>query len=229
MLATMPAPKRGQDPEPTVFVIDDEEPIRGSLSDLFESIGLRVKSFASVQAFLAQDEVDRPGCLVLDVRLPGQSGLEFFDKVTSEGCTLPVVFISGHADIPMSVRAMKAGAVDFLTKPVRSQDLLDAVQLAIEQDKSHRAAERRLERVRANLQGLTPRERQVLSLIVAGRQNKEIAAEIGLSESTVKLHRGHVMHKMDARSVAELVRMTDALEDTEREPGQRSRRGSLLV
>ncbi|MER8886641.1 response regulator transcription factor [Mesorhizobium sp. M0663] len=210
---------RIDDTRPTVFVIDDDESIREALNELFQSIGLRVELFASVQAFLADDQPDRPGCLVLDVRLPGQSGLDFQDFLVREGVRLPIIFISGHADVPMAVRAMKAGAVEFLPKPVRSQDLLDAVHLAIERDQAHRACARTVSRVGADFETLTPREREVMALVVTGRRNKQIAADIGLSEATVKLHRGQVMQKMNARSVAELVRMTDAID-----PSSNSRR-----
>jgi FixJ family two-component response regulator len=203
---------------PTVFVIDDDEAVRESLSGLFQSIGLRVKLFASARAFLADPCPDCLGCMVLDVRLPGQSGLDFHDVLVSKGIHRPVIFISGHADVPMTVRAMKAGAMEFLTKPVRSQDLLDAVQLAIERDRTRRAGARNVAKVRADFENLTPREREILSLVVTGRRNKQIAADVGLSEATVKLHRGHVMQKMNARSVAELVRLTDALNAFETNP-----------
>ncbi|WP_214473416.1 response regulator transcription factor [Mesorhizobium sp. dw_380] len=203
---------RTDDTKPTVFIIDDDEAVRESLNGLFQSIGLRVELFASVQAFLSNGQADRPGCMVLDVRLPGQSGLDFQDLLVGKGIRRPIIFISGHADIPMTVRAMKAGAMEFLTKPVRSQDLLDAVQLAIERDQAQRARARNVAKVRADFESLTPREREIMALVATGRPNKQIAADVGLSEATVKLHRGHVMQKMNARSVAELVRMTDALD-----------------
>jgi RNA polymerase sigma factor (sigma-70 family) len=155
---------------------------------------------------------DLPGCLVLDVRLPGRSGLDFHDDLVKAKVHLPVIFISGHADVPMSVRAMKAGAVEFLTKPVRHQDLLDAIQRAIENDRARRDEEQIVARLRSRLETLTPREREVMRLVAAGRPNKQIAAEIGLSEATVKLHRGQVMRKLRIRSLAELVRMADKLE-----------------
>ena len=197
---------------PTVFVIDDDQDIREALQSLLRSVSLRVELFATVQEFLDRAGSNRHGCLVLDVRLPGRSGLDFHDDLIKEGVHLPVVFISGHADIPMSVRAMKAGAVEFLTKPVRHQDLLDAIYLAIEQDLARRDGERSVAGLRAVFESLTPREREVLTLVAAGLLNKQIAAEIGISEATVKLHRGQVMRKMQARTLADLVRMVDKLE-----------------
>ncbi len=195
--------------EATVAVIDDDPDIRDALRGLLRSVGLRVELFASVQEFLGTARPDLPGCLILDVRLPGRSGLDLQDELAKANIHLPVIFISGHADVPMSVRAMKAGAVEFLTKPVRDQDLLDAIQLALAKDRARRADERSLTRVRADFDTLTPREREVM--VVAGRLNKQIAAELRLSEATVKVHRGQVMRKMRAQSLAELVRMGDRL------------------
>jgi FixJ family two-component response regulator len=197
------------DAQPTVIVIDDDKDIRDALEGLLKSVGLRTKLFASVQEFLDSDLPSGLRCLVLDIRLPGRSGLDFYDSLVAENVFLPVVFISGHADIPMSVRAMKAGAVEFLTKPVRHQDLLDAIHLAIEKDRDHRETESSVAKIRANLATLTQREREVLERVVAGRLNKQIAADIGISMATVKLHRGHVMQKMQAVSLAQLVRMVD--------------------
>ena len=199
-------------PGASVIVIDDDRDVREALQGLFRSVGLTVELFASVQDYRRSPRSDSAGCMVLDVRLPGQSGLDFFEEFRQSEIDCPVIFISGHADIPMSVRAMKAGAIEFLTKPVREQDLLDAVQLAIERDRVRRQGTGSLARLQADFNSLTQREREVMVLVVAGRRNKEIASEIGISEATVKLHRGHVMQKMHALTLAALVRMADALE-----------------
>ena len=202
----------GNEARPIVVVIDDDQEIREALQGLLRSVGLRVELFGSVQEFLDSGHADVPGCLVLDVRLPGRSGLDFHEDLVKANIHLPVIFISGHADVPMSVRAMKAGAVEFLTKPVRHQDLLDAIQRAIERDRARRDEEEVVGGLRARFNSLTTREREVMRLVAAGRLNKQIAAEIGLSEATVKAHRGQMMRKLRAKSLAELVRMADKLE-----------------
>jgi FixJ family two-component response regulator len=194
-----------------VFVIDDDPSMRLALEDLVSTVGLEVRAFAAPQEFLQSKPSDAPGCLVLDVRLPGMSGLTFQKELAKEGLELPVIFITGHGDIPMSVRAMKAGAVEFLTKPFHDQDLLDAIHAAIERDRKRRREAVRLAELRERFATLTERERQIMTLVVIGRANKQIAAELTLSEMTVKVHRGQVMRKMHARSLPELVRMADRL------------------
>jgi FixJ family two-component response regulator len=194
-----------------VFVIDDDPSMRLALEDLVSTVGLEVRAFAAPQEFLQCKPPDAPGCLVLDVRLPGMSGLTFHRELAKEGLALPVIFITGHGDIPMSVRAMKAGAVEFLTKPFHDQDLLDAIHAAIERDRKRRSEAVRLAELRALFATLTERERQIMTLVVIGRANKQIAAELTVSEMTVKVHRGQVMRKMHARSLPELVRMADRL------------------
>jgi FixJ family two-component response regulator len=194
-----------------VFVIDDDPSMRLALEDLVSTVGLDVRVFAAPQEFLQSKRPDAPGCLVLDVRLPGMSGLTFHKELANEGVALPVIFITGHGDIPMSVRAMKAGAVEFLSKPFHDQDLLDAIHAAIEQDRKRRLQATRLAELRERFAKLTERERQIMSLVVIGRPNKQIAAELTLSEMTVKVHRGQVMRKMHAGSLPELVRMADRL------------------
>ena len=194
-----------------MFVVDDDAFVRDSLRSLFESMGLQVALFESATAFLKCQRPDVASCLVLDVRLPGLSGLEFQKELANASILMPIIFITGHGDIPMSVRAMKAGAVEFLTKPFREQDLLDAVTLAIERDKARREDDRSTAALRTHFGSLTAREREVLGFVTAGLLNKQIAAEMGVSEITVKVHRRNAMQKMGARSLVELVRMVDVL------------------
>ena len=194
-----------------VFVVDDDAPMRESLKNLIRSVGLRVELFASAQEFLRRKPPDLPSCLVLDVRMPGLSGLDLQKRTGDAGIEIPIVFITGHGDVPMSVRAMKAGAVEFLTKPFRDQDLLDAIQQALERDGKARDQRAALEKVRSRFASLTSREREVMKRVVAGLLNKQIGAELGTSETTVKIHRHQVMEKMGAGSLPELVRMADRL------------------
>jgi FixJ family two-component response regulator len=194
-----------------VFVIDDDPSIRGSLEDLINSVGLQARVFASPIEFLKAERPDVPSCMVLDVRLPGMSGLTFQEELGRSAVTLPIIFITGHGDIPMSVRAMKAGAIEFLTKPFHDQDLLDAIHAALERDRGRRRNSALVAELRVRYDILTAREREIMRFVVAGRANKQIAAELQLSEVTVKVHRGQVMRKMRARSLPELVRMADQL------------------
>jgi FixJ family two-component response regulator len=197
---------------PTVLVVDDDASVREALSSLFRSVGLDVRSFASAPALLQSKLPEAPTCLVLDIRLPGLSGLDFQAQLAKANIHIPIIIVTGHGDIPMSVRAMKAGAVDFLTKPFRDQDMLDAVAQAIERDRVRRDSEKALTAVRKLFESLTTREREIMTHVTAGLMNKQVAAELNLSEITVKIHRGHVMKKMGVRSLADLVRMAETLE-----------------
>jgi FixJ family two-component response regulator len=196
---------------PVVCIVDDDAAVREALDSLFRSVGLNVASFGSAADFLARENADAPGCLVLDVRLPGVNGLDFQAQLAAMDHHLPIVFMTGHGDIPMSVRAMKAGALDFLSKPFRDQDMLDAVSMAIERDAAGRRDADAIGALRQAYASLTPREREVMQHVTAGLMNKQVGGLLGLSEITVKIHRGNVMRKMAARSLAELVRQAEAL------------------
>src|SRR5499427_482284 len=197
--------------QPSVVVIDDDPDIREALRSLLQSVGLQSRAFASVPEFLKSGRPEGPTCLVLDVRLPGRSGLDFQRELAAANIDVPIIFITAYGDIPMSVQAMKRGAIEFLTKPVRDQDLLDAINLGLERDRARRETERRLGPLRARFETLTPREREVMAEVLKGRLNKQIAGDIGVSEVTVKAHRGQIMRKMKASSVLELARMAEQL------------------
>ena len=199
------------EPDKLVFVVDDDAPLRESLADLLRSIGLRVETFASAQEFLQSKRPDVPSCLVLDVRLKGLSGLGLQKRLVAGDIEIPIIFITGHGDIPMAVQAMKAGAVEFLRKPFREQDLLDAIQQALERDRKGREQRTEIAELRSRFDSLTPREREVMALVAAGLLNKQVAGELDTSEASVKVHRQHVMEKIGADSLAELVRMADKI------------------
>ena len=203
--------KQPSQAQSTVLIVDDDELLRSSLGSLLRSIGMQVRLFGSAHEFLEKPLPDTPCCLVLDVRLPGTSGLDFQVELEKADIHVPIVFITGHGDIPMTVKAMKAGAVEFLAKPFRDQDFLDAVRAAIEKDSRERAGNKRIERIKKDFLALTPREKEVIVLVASGLMNKQIAGKLGVTEITVKVHRGNVMRKMGAKSLAELVRMSDAL------------------
>jgi FixJ family two-component response regulator len=196
---------------PTVFIIDDDRGMRQSIQDLVESVGLRAESYATGEEFLKRKRTNDPSCLVLDVRLPQMSGLDFQRQLAETGMQIPIIFVTAHGDVPMSVRALKSGAVEFLTKPFRDQDLLDAIQQALQRDRTAQEQQAEIHDLQGRYHALTRREREVMTLVVSGMLNKQIASEIGASEATVKIHRGQVMHKMQAGSVVDLVRMADKL------------------
>lgn len=198
--------------DPIIHIIDDDESLRLALDGLFRSVGLATRLYGSPAEFMAADRPDAPGCLVLDVRMPRMSGLDFQEQLAGLEIRLPVVLMTGHGDIPMTVRAMKAGAVDFLSKPFRDQDMLDAVSAAIDRDRARRASDGQTDAIRARFAQLTLRERQVMTLVTAGKMNKQVAGTLELSEITVKIHRGSAMRKMEARTLADLVRMAELLE-----------------
>jgi len=208
-------PKSSHEPasasEPIVFVIDDDVSMRRALTNLFQSVGLDVVAFGSAPEMLQSKLPDVASCLVLDIRLPGVSGLDFQTELAKANIHIPIIFMTGHGDIPMTVRAMKGGAVDFLTKPFRDQDMLDAVVTAVERDRKRREVEKAVANAKALFETLTPREREVLALVASGLMNKQVAAELGLAEITVKIHRGHIMKKMGARSLADLIRTAETL------------------
>ena len=208
-------PKPSREPvsarEPLVFIVEDDESMRRALSNLCESVGLEAVMFGSAAEMLQSKLPDVASCLVLDIRLPGLSGLDFQAELAKANIHIPIIFMTGHGDIPMTVRAMKGGAVDFLTKPFRDQDMLDAVTVAIERDRKRRDAERVVAGLRALFETLTPRERDILALVASGLMNKQVAGELGLAEITVKIYRGQIMKKMGARSLADLVRMAETL------------------
>jgi FixJ family two-component response regulator len=194
-----------------VHIVDDDASMRAALEGLFDSVGLQTKTYAMAKDFFSANLSDRPGCIVLDVRLPDMNGLEFQTRLIQSGVGVPVVMMTGHGDIPMSVHAMKQGAVDFLAKPFRDQDMLDAVLAAIERDRSRRVVESDVSQLKERFQTLSPREQEVMLLVTAGKMNKQVAGDLGISEITVKIHRGAATHKMGARTYADLVRMADAL------------------
>ena len=197
--------------EPLVFIVEDDESMRKALSNLFQSMGLEVQMFGSAAEMLQGELPDVASCLVLDIRLPGLSGLDFQAELAKANIRMPIIFMTGHGDIPMSVRAMKGGAVDFLTKPFRDQDMLDAVTVAIERDRKRRETDKIVANLRTHFETLTPREREILALVSSGLMNKQIAAELSLAEITVKIHRGHIMKKMGAKSLADLLRKAETL------------------
>jgi RNA polymerase sigma factor (sigma-70 family) len=203
---------------PIVFVVDDDPSVRRAIKRLIETVGLQVELFGSAQEFLQAERPDVPGCLVLDIRLPGKSGLDFQRELADANIRIPIIFVTAHGDIPMTVRAMKAGAVEFLTKPFRDQDLLDAVQFALERDRARRQREAEIATLRERFESLSTREREVVAMVVSGLLNKQIAAEVGTTENTVKVHRSRAMEKMQAKSLADLVKMVERLKISHEKP-----------
>lgn len=206
-----PPPSQENGDQPIVFIVDDDASMRRALTNLFESVGLKVETFGSAPQLLQAKPPQVPSCLVLDIRLPGASGLDLQSDLAKANIQTPIIFITGHADVPMTVRAMKGGAIDFLTKPVRDQDILDAVQAAIDRDRKRRDLNKTVSNVRSRFESLSSRERDVLALVTSGLMNKQVAAQLGLAEITVKIYRGQIMRKMGAKSLADLVRMSEAL------------------
>ena len=211
MSQAKPASTSGHKDEATVIIVDDEQSVRDALSSLFRSVGLRCELFSSTAELWNNKLPAVASCLVLDVRLPGVSGLDFQNELAKANIRIPIIFISGHGDIPMTVKAMKAGAIDFLTKPFRDQDMLDAVAIALDRDRKRREDESAVADLQRRFESLTPREREVMSFVTAGLMNKQVAAELGVSEITIKIHRGQAMRKMEARSLADLVRKAELL------------------
>src|SRR5438477_8210519 len=211
MSTNMPAQTLQSDPPPVVLVVDDDLSVRNAVVNLIRSLGMRAEMFGSASEFLALEPPDAPCCLIVDIRMPGMSGLDFQKKLAAIDINIPIIFVTAHGDVPMTVRAMKAGAIEFLTKPYRDQDLLDAVRIALERDRARREQEKEVTDLQQRFDSLTPREQEVISMVVSGMLNKQIAGQLGTAENTVKVHRSRAMEKMNAQSVADLVRMIEKL------------------